>query len=463
MPMHSQRWLHIAPALLVAALLSGCGPATLAETSDDRLTVAEAAQLIADHSRVAADSQVVRVVAELWVDYSLLAAQLGVDTTLATLDVDLAIEQPLREITLAQLRDAVIEVDTVVTSEELADRFAADLPGARATASQILLLFPPSATSRQRDSVETVARAIHDQLRAGADFATMATRHSDDPGSGSQGGRMGTFGRGEMLPPVDSAVFALRPGETSGPVASPLGYHVLRLEAVEVPNLSEVGDEFRARIQQERMAAAEAVYVAQRDSAVNLVLADGAVGLARALLESTPSRLSPRAADRPLATWENGAYTTGDFLELARVSADGVVPGLLAATDADLRAFLRQLARQQLLVAEAVAQDFQPTAAQVDSLAAEARAAILSRADRIGLIPRPAADAAADGEDADVPMEIPTPQELVRAALIRVVSGEQEILPLGGVTFILREAGAWRIHETAVGATLEHVEELRSR
>ena len=451
----------IAAGLIAGVALTGCGPGPLAEAGEHRLTVDDAARLISEHSTVPPDTQVARVVAELWVDYTLLAAHLGADTTLATLDVGLVVEQPLQELMLAELRDAVIDVDTVVTDAELAERFAADLPGARATASQILLLFPPGGgTMRQRDSVLVVARSLRDQLLGGGDFATLASRYSGDPGSGSRGGSMGTFGRGQMLAPIDEAVFALQPGEFSEPVETPLGYHLLRLDGLSIPELSEIGEEFRALIQQERMAVAEAAYIAQLDSLAGLTLAEGALQITRALMESSPSRLSGRAAARPLMTWTDGVYTVGDFMELARVSPDGFAEGVLAASDEELEVALRRRGRQELLLAEAEARGFAATEAQADSLAAEARTAIRERAEVIGLLPRGAVpDTTAD---AGAPGATPSVPEVVEQALARVVGGQQEIVPLGGVTFLLREEGRWRIHGAALAATVERARELES-
>ena len=130
------------PILLAPLLLAACGPGPLAEAGAHRLSVDDAAGLIAEHSSVLADTQVVRVFAELWVDYTLLASRLGTDTTLASLNVDPVTEPPRLEMTLALLRDEVLRVDTAVSDEELTERFAAELPGARATAAQILLAFP---------------------------------------------------------------------------------------------------------------------------------------------------------------------------------------------------------------------------------------------------------------------------------------------------------------------------------
>lgn len=481
---------------LALLLPVACGGGNLAEAGGQRLTVEEAAQLILDHSTLPGDSQVVRAVAELWVDYTLLAQRLGDDTSLVSLDVDELVRGALEEEMLARLSDEVIEADTVVGDEELAERFAAEMPGAQATASQILLLFPPGATSRQRDSVRAAADGLRDRIEAGADFATLAERFSADRGSAARGGSMGTFERGQMLAAVDSAVFRLTPGETSEPVATELGYHLLLLERLEVPNLSEAGAEFRQRIQRERVGEAEAAYVALLDSASGLAFADDGLALARALAETTPASLSDRAARRPLLTWAGGAYTARDFLDLIRFSPGGA-ESVADATGPELEAALRRVARRELLLTEARARDLEPAPARVDSARASARTAVLARAREIGLAstapapPAPEAgrddaaeqEAAADAEQeaaaAEQEVAVAAPEagpasaaptasqpttagERVEAVLVRVLSGEQQVLPLGPVVLLLRDQGRWRIHETRADDVLMAIEELRS-
>ena len=457
--------------LLASALtLTACGPGPLAEAGGSRWTVDEAARLISDHSTIAGDTQVVRAVAELWVDYTLLAARLHDDTTLASLDVDLVARPALDGIMLGRLRDEAVPVDTVVTDEELAARFAADMPGARATASQILLLFPRGATSRQRDSVRSVADGLRSQLVAGADFATLAGRHSDDPGSGARGGRLGTFGRGEMLAGVDRAVFRLSPGELSHPVETELGYHLLRLDALEVPTLSEVADEFRRRIQSERMAEAEAAYIARLDTASGLALAEDALEIARALAAAPPSRLSRGAAGRPLLTWTGGGYSAGDFVQLFESAAADFAGGVAAASDEELETALRRLGHDELLLEDARSRGLAPTEAEADSVAGEVRAAIRNLARATGLMPGP--DGTGGGEAREAPPVSSadagggpgpaTAAEAVDAALIRIVSGEREVVPLGGITFLLRNQSPWRIHDSRVEATVARIAKIFS-
>jgi len=444
----------------------------LAEAGGSRWAVDEAARLISGHSTIAGDTQVVRAVAELWVDYTLLAARLHDDTTLASLDVDLVARPALDGIMLGRLRDEAVPVDTVVSDEELAARFAADMPGARATASQILLLFPRGATSRQRDSVRSVADGLRAQLVSGADFATLAGRHSDDPGSGARGGRLGTFGRGEMLAGVDRAVFRLSPGELSHPVETELGYHLLRLDALEVPTLSEVADEFRRRIQSERMVEAEAAYIARLDTASGLALAEDALEIARALAAAPPSRLSRGAAGRPLLTWTGGGYSAGDFVRLFESAAADFADGVAAASDEELETALRRLGHDELLLEDARSRGLGPTEAEADSVAGEVRAAIRNLARAIGLMPGPDGPVGGGGEAREAPPVSSadagagpgpaTAAEAVAAALIRIVSGEREVVPLGGVTFLLRNQSPWRIHDSRVEATVARIAKIFS-
>jgi len=66
------------------------------------------------------------------------------------------------------------------------------------------------------------------QIEAGADFADVAKQHSKCP-SGQQGGELGTFTPGQMVPEFDKVVFSAEVGKVHGPVQTEFGYHLIKI------------------------------------------------------------------------------------------------------------------------------------------------------------------------------------------------------------------------------------------
>ncbi|MEM1089447.1 MAG: peptidylprolyl isomerase [Pseudomonadota bacterium] len=69
---------------------------------------------------------------------------------------------------------------------------------------------------------------LKSEIEGGADFADVARQHSSCP-SGQQGGNLGEFGPGQMVPEFDQVVFSAPVGELQGPVKTQFGYHLLEV------------------------------------------------------------------------------------------------------------------------------------------------------------------------------------------------------------------------------------------
>ena len=116
------------------------------------------------------------------------------------------------------------------------------------------------------------AEAILKELKAGGDFAKLAEKNSDDPGSAKNGGELGWIGRGRTVPEFEKAAFSLPKGQTSDLVKSSYGFHIINVEDKQdahVKSLAEVKGEIGEKVKQQKVtrateAAANALLSAAR-------------------------------------------------------------------------------------------------------------------------------------------------------------------------------------------------------
>ena len=111
------------------------------------------------------------------------------------------------------------------------------------------------------------AQGILDQLHHGGDFADLAKKNSDDPGSKEQGGELGFLKHGATVPEFDQAAFSLQPGQTSGLVRSKYGYHIIQVEEKQTAHtrpLSEVKASIQAALTRQKEGQQEQAYAQQQ-------------------------------------------------------------------------------------------------------------------------------------------------------------------------------------------------------
>lgn len=104
---------------------------------------------------------------------------------------------------------------------------------------------------------EEEAKAIVEELKGGADFATLAKAKSTGP-SGPRGGSLGWFSAETMVPEFSAAVIAMEPGDISDPVQTQFGWHVILLNdsrTAAAPSLDEVRPDLELQIQREAVEA----------------------------------------------------------------------------------------------------------------------------------------------------------------------------------------------------------------
>lgn len=119
---------------------------------------------------------------------------------------------------------------------------------------------PLSAGQKEQSDADALAKAqaLRKKIVDGADFAAVASQESDDTGSKVKGGDLGSFKRGQMVPPFEQAAFSLKVGEMSEPVKSQYGYHLIKVEGREAKTFAEVKPELEKRAGPEKTQKAVA-------------------------------------------------------------------------------------------------------------------------------------------------------------------------------------------------------------
>lgn len=119
-------------------------------------------------------------------------------------------------------------------------------------------LTPPPKIHARHILVKTEAEAKAARKRiveGGEDFATVAKEVSTGP-SAAQGGDLGVFGKGRMVPAFEAAAFALKKGEVSQPVHTQFGWHIIQVTEIQggkAPTFDEIKDRLAQRMMQERL------------------------------------------------------------------------------------------------------------------------------------------------------------------------------------------------------------------
>ncbi|HTB95689.1 MAG TPA: peptidylprolyl isomerase [Terracidiphilus sp.] len=132
----------------------------------------------------------------------------------------------------------------------------------QARARHILIQVPQGADAKTDAAAKAKADGLLKQIQGGANFADLAKKNSDDPGSKDSGGELGFAQRGRMVPEFDNAIFTQKIGDTKI-VKTQYGYHIVQVEerqAAHTQSLSEVLPTIQATLIRQKSTAAQQSY-----------------------------------------------------------------------------------------------------------------------------------------------------------------------------------------------------------
>lgn len=163
-----------------------------------------------------------------------------------------------------KLLAGVAEAGAKVSDEDLRKAYEQETGAGDKTATvRHILIMTQGKSDAEKASAKTKIEGILAEAKAGADFAELAKKYSEDPGSKDNGGLYENFGRGQMVKPFEDAAFSVPVGQISGVVETTFGYHIIKVidRKKETRTFDEVKPELEARLKQSQQGKVVQDYI----------------------------------------------------------------------------------------------------------------------------------------------------------------------------------------------------------
>ena len=351
-------------AIGAALVLTGCDSIkeamsahtdVVAKAADQELTVTRLATLMGS-SKAPLRKDVANAITDAWVNYQLVGeAAVNGDSLKDNQKIDEAMWSILANVKAKKWYDQISKQWKAPDSTQAEANYANN---AMLAADHILLLTSKDTTPAGKAAVRKKIDALRAQVTP-ANFAELARKNSEDPQSAVQGGSLGVFPRGAMVKEFDQATAALKPGEISGIVETPYGYHIIRR-----PTFASIKDRFVQAMQQGGLQAAESTYLAGLETAAKLEVKPGTAATVRAVVEYPNGHRNDKTV---LATSSIGKFTASDlarWMETFPPQAQ-IAERVKQAPDSMLPIFVKNFVRNELVLHSADSAKLGPDATQL--------------------------------------------------------------------------------------------------
>ena len=287
-------------------LVAGCSlrdaftghESVVARAGGQELTAERIASVIAPAKTVPLRREVVDRIAELWVDYQLLGQAVAAgDSLLDSATVAAASWPFVTQSLVNELHDSMVS-GVKATPAQVDSAFNG---GDLRYLSHILVAVRQDTTDAVKTAKRHQAEQYLAQVRRGADFAQLAGRVSEDPGSKGRGGSLGLVPRGVMMKSFEDAAFGLRPGQISDLVQTAYGYHIIWR-----PELAQVRDRFAAGLDTLFAERYDSLFLDSLANKTNIKVRGSAPAIVRAAAQNLRAA---KGRSRTLATYHGGRLT----------------------------------------------------------------------------------------------------------------------------------------------------------
>jgi PPIC-type PPIASE domain len=329
----------------------------VAKAAGQELTTTQLASLMGN-SQAPLRKDVSKAVVDAWVDYHLAAKAAAENDTLN--DPKLIDKAMWAAIDNVKARMWYEKVSKEWHPADSATAEALYSNGKVLAASHILLLtqgMPDSAKATVKKKIDALRKQV-----TSANFADLAKKESQDPGSKLKGGSLGTFPRGAMVPQFEQALFALKPGEISPVIETQYGYHIIRR-----PLYSEVRSEIIQASHSIGLQAAESTYLATLERTSQVKMKPATAATVRAVVDDPTAHESDKTV---LATSTIGDFTAADLARwVGTIPMQAQLPQRIkSAPDSLLPMFVDNFVRNELVIHAADSAKMGPDKAQLTQI-----------------------------------------------------------------------------------------------
>ena len=360
-----------------------------ARAGSQELTVTKLAELLGT-SKAPLNTNAARAVADVWIDYQLLgrAAARG-DSLNDPKDVSEAMWAEVSDLRAKKFYDVVSKS----WGEPDSATEAAYNQGELLAARHILFVVPAQGLSTAaQDSIRRKAESVRARVTA-ANFATLARQNSQDPGSAQNGGSLGVFPRGMMVPEFEQALIALTPGEISPLVRSQFGWHIIQ----RMP-YAEAREDF-ARVYRDTYAQrAERKYLEDLEKTGKVEIKANAAEVAKKVATDIDAH---RADETVIATSTAGDFTAAELARWIRAfpPQSNIRGQIASAPDSVIPMFLKSVVRNELVLKAADSAKVQLDSAETAAVADRFSRYVTMSWSQLGVDPKTLADSGSTAQD----------------------------------------------------------------
>jgi hypothetical protein len=314
-----------------------------ANAAGQSLTAEQLAGMMGKAKGAQMNSETADFIAGVWVDYTVFAQAVA----RGDLKSDSA---TVAEVLWPQVAEAkgAVWYDTLAARRAKPSGGIADsayLADTVRTLQHILFVVQATAPAADRAKAKKSAQLALAQLQQGANFSLLASQLSGDPASARDGGWLPPAKKGAYVTAFDSAAWRLAPGQMSGIVETPFGYHIIRR-----PTMDEARDRILAFLTQDATRRLDSVYMDSLGIRYDLKVADNAPTLMRSGLAD---RSGMRKSGKKLATYTGGGLTVAEYLRWLSALPPQFGAQVKTASDEQLQQFAKALATNQILLHQA--------------------------------------------------------------------------------------------------------------